>query len=645
MGEKDDLTLDFSKVKGFFKSKKKEVKESKKQGKKSEELVIEPETVKRFFKKYSILFLILIPIILSIYLRSMPAYLPITDQWAENAVQGSIKSNIEQQINQQYPNLPAENRQALVNQQFQQAVTQQKKEYEAQVKAVSQQFKSHLQDDDGQTYLLAIDPYTYYRTSRNMLENGHPGDIIKNGVPWDNHKVAPIGGKAKTILHNYVILFVYKIMNFFDSKVSLMKGSFYVPLLIATLSVIPAFFIARRFGGNIAGLFASVMVAIHPNFLTRTIAGFSDTDSYNVFFPLLIVWLFLEAFYVKDIKKRIMLSSFSGTLLGIYSFAWAGWWYIFDIMLGAIGIFILYQLYINRDKLKNILKKPEVKNALIIIACFIVFSGIFVSIFVGFGNFIKSPLQPIWFTAIKDPAKANLWPNVYTTVAELNPASLPKIITGIGGKFLFFIAILGIIFTLIRKQEGKVDIKYAVLLILWFIGTMYAATKGVRFILVLVPAFGVAFGIACGTIYQYVSKWISKNLSVDKKIIKPIMIIVLCLLLIAPFKSAKVTAINEVPSFDDGWYNTLTKIKDNSEENAIINSWWDFGHWFKAMADRAVTFDGGSQNNPQAHWIGNVLLTSNEDEAIGILRMMDCGADTAFDELNEEIDDTVETVD
>ncbi|MBW2999046.1 hypothetical protein KY339_00090, partial [Candidatus Woesearchaeota archaeon] len=141
------------------------------------------------------------------------------------------------------------------------------------------------------------------------------------------------------------------------------------------------------------------------------------------------------------------------------------------------------------------------------------------------------------------------------------------------------------------------------------------------------------------------SKWISKNLSVDKKIIKPIMIIVLCLLLIAPFKSAKVTAINEVPSFDDGWYNTLTKIKDNSEENAIINSWWDFGHWFKAMADRAVTFDGGSQNNPQAHWIGNVLLTSNEDEAIGILRMMDCGADTAFDELNEEIDDTVETVD
>jgi len=46
---------------------------------------------------------------------------------------------------------------------------------------------------------------------------------------------------------------------------------------------------------------------------------------------------------------------------------------------------------------------------------------------------------------------------------------------------------------------------------------------------------------------------------------------------------------------NDGWYESLTKIKQNASEDAIINSWWDFGHWFKAVGDRAVTFDGTPQ--------------------------------------------------
>ena len=76
---------------------------------------------------------------------------------------------------------------------------------------------------------------------------------------------------------------------------------------------------------------------------------------------------------------------------------------------------------------------------------------------------------------------------------------------------------------------------------------------------------------------------------------------------------------------DDSWYNSLKKIDYNSTQNAIINSWWDFGHWFKMIGNRAVTFDGTSQNSPQAHWIGNTLLTKDENIAIGILRMLDCG--------------------
>ena len=75
-----------------------------------------------------------------------------------------------------------------------------------------------------------------------------------------------------------------------------------------------------------------------------------------------------------------------------------------------------------------------------------------------------------------------------------------------------------------------------------------------------------------------------------------------------------------------------------------MNSWWDFGHHFKFISDRAVTFDGGTQNSPQAHWIGRVLQTDNEEEAIAILRMLDCGANSAFKLALEETNDPLISV-
>ena len=76
------------------------------------------------------------------------------------------------------------------------------------------------------------------------------------------------------------------------------------------------------------GLFAAVIVAVQPAFLTRTAGGFADTDAYNVTIPLLITWLFLEAFETQNLKKKTVLATASGFLIGIYSFTWAGWWYI-----------------------------------------------------------------------------------------------------------------------------------------------------------------------------------------------------------------------------------------------------------------------------------------------------------------------------
>jgi hypothetical protein len=293
---------------------------------------------------------------------------------------------------------------------------------------------------------------------------------------------------------------------------------------------------------------------------------------------------------------------------------------------------------------------------------------------------------------------AKIWPNVLTTVAEQNEASLNNVINqiGIGKRLFFLISLIGIVLMLVRKRnkrrsdlwfislsslwyfillafkpqdlhtfiiliclpiiakillalkekDTKIDIKLAIILIIWFIATIYASTKGIRFLLLFVPAFSLAFGIALGIIYEYSSKLISKSLNIHPIITRTaLLLLIFFLFILNPINAAKATAKSEIPSMNDAWYSSLEKIRLESEPDAIVNSWWDFGHWFKAIADRTVTFDGTTQDTPQAHWIGNTLLTNDEDTAIGILRMLDCGATNAFDELDKVINEGATSVD
>ena len=80
---------------------------------------------------------------------------------------------------------------------------------------------------------------------------------------------------------------------------------------------------------------------------------------------------------------------------------------------------------------------------------------IFVIFISGWSIFMGSFLGPLSFPSIKAPVSASLWPNVLTTVAELNEGSLNGIINSIGGPFLFFISLVGLILAVSRKEGIK----------------------------------------------------------------------------------------------------------------------------------------------------------------------------------------------
>lgn len=697
--EEDEISIDFSKIKNLKNIFGKSKDEDGDSNKGESDISVDFKKIADFVIRYRALFLLLIPIFLSIFLRVQPAYIPITDQWAADSVINSIRSQIASQISQQYPNLPQQNKDVLIGNELQKVLSEQKPAIDQQIYAGSRAIKSQLQDDSGLPYLPTIDPYYWLRFTKNIIEKGHPGDEIKDNEPYDNHMLAPAGrGVPFDMFLAYFTAYLFKLLSFFNPDLSLAKVAFYVPVLISALTIIPIFFITKKIAGNFGGFIAATILAIHPSFLTRTMGGIFDTDGFNVLFPLSIAWIFLEALEAKNVRNVAILSILAGLLVGIYSFTWGGWWYIFDFISVSAVLYMLYYSFVHKKELMRsfigFTKQEAIKNSITFFAVFFIVSALSVSFSVSYEHFKKFYTNPMSFTKLKEVGITTIWPNVFTTVAEQNPASLSHVVdqVGLGKIFFFLIALIGINLTLKTKgrknllfiagtlawyliiimlkvqnlntflilisipivirgfialweSDTEIDIKYAILLIIWFISTIYASTKGVRFTLLAVPPFAIGFGITLYHVYRYSSAWAAKALQINKLISKTIAMLILSLLLIPPYISANNAATKFVPDFNDAWAISLERIKEDSKPDAIINSWWDFGHWFKFWADRAVTFDGTSQNTPPAHWIGKVLLTGDEKLAVGILRMLDCGSREGFIAISKLTNDNAEAID
>ena len=109
-GADDQISFDFRKVKAWF-------------GKKTEgaaggDDAFDWKVVRGFISRYQLLLLLLIPIFIAADLRLMTTYLPITDAWAqgsvENALRGQVESQLRAKIEQEYPNLPEANKQKII---------------------------------------------------------------------------------------------------------------------------------------------------------------------------------------------------------------------------------------------------------------------------------------------------------------------------------------------------------------------------------------------------------------------------------------------------------------------------------------------------------------------------------------------------
>ena len=544
----------------------------------------------------------------------------------------------------------------------------------ASIGGVPDQMKSYYQDQSGLPYFSEMDSYYNFRLTQDLVNHGYLGDTKINGTQWDLHSSFPSGKSAEyPPLIAYLTAGLYKFINIF-SQVPLAAVSFWIGAIIASLAVIPAYLLVRTITNDYGGITAGLLVGLAPSYFAHTFAGFFDTDMFNMLIPLLIVYFFVLSILSKDMKHRTIYAGLSAISMLIFSLAWQGWWYIFYLVIGTVVVYLLVSKYVfkfkpikSSENIKGKLAWFSDKPELYTLTIFLVLSLVLMAISLGVMGLFSALTEPINVSQLQSAVQATSYPNVYVSVSELQIPTIAEIINGVGGYLPFIFGLLGVLALIwkFRKGEDKKKVEnkkprkprrrgrprrkveeeeepekivekpnfmdkkrnyifYIILFSIWLLITAYAMTKGVRFIENFSLPLALSAGIFVGLLFDYVKEHVS---SPSYQTI--VMAIVVIVVAFTPVTTAYGISSAVVPGTDDSMVSSLGWIKNNTSNNTVITSWWDYGHLFASVADRPVTFDGSSQNSPRAYWVGKALLTSNETLSVGILRMLASSGDLA----------------
>ena len=226
------------------------------------------------------------------------------------------------------------------------------------------------------------------------------------------------------------------------------------------------------------------------------------------------------------------------------------------------------------------------------------------------------------------------------------------------------------------NKSKRLNVLYLSLFFVWILASAAAVTQGTRFIQVLVVPMGICAGIFVGYAVDYVKANIDDDRTLfliaivcsfliafpisqigyavdnalmigsivfvalvvisgvfiylrksirdsDVSIKKALVVVLITLALVSPTVcGAYQTTALTVPGSSDPIWNAMDYVKENTTNDTVIISWWDFGYLFQIASDHPTSFDGGSQSGDRAYWVGKALTTSDFAQSKGILQML-----------------------
>jgi asparagine N-glycosylation enzyme membrane subunit Stt3 len=538
-------------------------------------------------------------------------------------------------------------------------------------------------DGRAYVYLGDIDSYLWLRHARNYLRTGTTCDAIVDGECRDTFATAPVGQPMiyARSLHIAAIVGLHRVITAIAPEYPLAATAYWIPVLVGVLGVVPAFAIGSRLAGPVGGLVAAVVIGTDPLFLSRSIG--SDNDVWNVVVPLFAAWAAIEALAAVRPARQAALAAVAALMVGVHAAVWRGWLFTYAVLL--VGIAAASVLAVLEADARGRIG-ARIRGAALILGVFWAVAAVG-AIAAGAGReYLALPatlVAALFGTAAPVASSEVAWPDVFQTVSELARPGLHGIAATLHGPLYFFVAWLGLLLILLPERGwrwwhyllligGNYLYRYllttpvwsplalvallglplaggvalwlatprtgadrgrrgALVVVAWFLAALFQAYGGHRFILLVVAPTGILFGVALGRLHGWLVRVTTPLAGRYAAVLRPVLFVAVVAVAIQPVQRGVAAARSAVPLMNDAWWDTLTGIRDGSPPDTIVNTWWDYGHWVKYVAERRVSVDGGTLGTRVPHWIGRALLAPSEHETIGLLRMLNCGSDVTAD--------------
>ena len=478
-----------------------------------------------------------------------------------------------------------------------------------------------------------------------------------------------VSATSQTMLHITAAI-TYQI---FGGNSSLYDFTILFPAVVGSLTVIVIFALVRLFGGTAAGLFASLFFAVSLPILIRGSLGWFKSEPLGIFYAILGLYLFLSG--IKSENKKI---AFSKIILGgiTMTFAMASWGGN-QFFIIPIGLFILALPFVRKDHKFLLTSIPLFVGTLLLTA--IMFERPGPGFVFGIGGIIL--VIPTIFLVLcifiqKISSDKNKIRNslillisiivigsfLVTISEELNLFSLPSFrylnainpflttsvalvdsvaehaTTSIRESFFFhsilmIFAGLGIWFILSKKQfENKLFMQNDMKIFILIIGItgVYVSSAFVRLevfasiSLIILSAIGLS--VLTKDIFKIQSTGKKKYLF---KIPYVIIIVVIFMIPLTYPTQANWISVHDVPQTilnggtshpaNNNWLETLEWIKMNTNDDAVIASWWDYGYWISTLSERTTVIDNATISTWQIEKMAKIFF-SNPDEGWKMLK-------------------------
>jgi len=234
----------------------------------------------------------------------------------------------------------------------------------------------------GEYIPVALDPFYFLRVAETILDQGSLPE-------FDSMRYIPAKLRFTNEILPQTVVLMYKIANVFGDY-SIQFIDVISPVIFFGLGLIVFFFLIKTLTKSKSVAFlSSILLAIVPAYLYRTMAGFSDHESIGMlaFFSVLLIYTlgikFLDELEErvrtkKDLIKLVLFSMGTGFLTILTILSWRGI-AVFIFMIFPLSFFMLW---LTKTKPGENLNKKYVFNFLIFYITWF-FSSIIFSLFFG----------------------------------------------------------------------------------------------------------------------------------------------------------------------------------------------------------------------------------------------------------------------